>query len=228
MTFPRETSRASTLDSLVAGKGFGTDHVFRGHIVQIVTFPDASRWVIDICFGSDGPTQLMLLREESYIYNMGTQDAQFIRDFIPGQVSRAPEHRMWQYQCRNSDTQSWGTFYSFSDVFEWLTPDFGMVNCFTAASLDSSDVTSMCVVEFLRRAVTDGKDGQATKGRQQEVFGKLMLVNELVEKNPGGKKRVVQECRSEEETVQTLREWFRVELIKEESVVTKGHMSETK
>lgn len=34
----------------------------------------------------------MLLREESYIHDMGTPDSGFIRDFIPGQASRTPEH----------------------------------------------------------------------------------------------------------------------------------------
>ncbi|RSM13881.1 hypothetical protein CDV31_005630 [Fusarium ambrosium] len=111
---------------------------------------------------------------------MGTR---FIRDFIPGQVSRAPEHGVWQYQCRNSDAQPWRTFFSFSDAVEWLPPDFGVINCFATVSLDSSAVTSMCVVKFLRRVATDGKDGQAPKGQQQEVFGKWMLINELVKES---------------------------------------------
>ncbi|KAI8718373.1 hypothetical protein NCS52_00616100 [Fusarium sp. LHS14.1] len=173
-----------------------------GHIVQTVTFPDASLCVTDVCFGGDGPTQLMLLREESYIHNLGTQNARFVRDFIPGQASRAPEHRMWKYQCRNRGAQPQRTFYSFSDAVDQLPPDFGVVNCFTTASLDSSAVTSIYMVKFLRRATTNGKDGQATtKGQQQEVFRKRMLMSELVRENLERKTRVVQECQSKGEEV---------------------------
>ncbi|RSM00891.1 hypothetical protein CEP52_008850 [Fusarium oligoseptatum] len=118
----------------------------------------------------------MLLEEESYIRN---RDTRFIRDFIPGQVSRAPEHSVWQYY----------------DAIEWLSLNFDVVNRFTAASFYSSAVTSMRVVKFLQKAVTDAtKDGQAPKGQQQEVFGKRMLINELVKESLGGNTGVVQEC----------------------------------
>ncbi|OBT66902.1 hypothetical protein VE03_04221 [Pseudogymnoascus sp. 23342-1-I1] len=199
-----------------------------GHIVQIVTFPDGSRWVTDVCFGGDGPTQPMRLMEESTIRNMGTQDARLIRDFIPGQVSRSPEHKMWQYQCRNSETGPWRTFYGFSDAVEWLPADFGVVNCFTGSSLESSAVTMICMVKFLRRETANCEDSGEANGQKQEIFGKRMLVNELIKENLGGKTRIVQECRTEEERVQALREWFGVELTEEERLAIKGHITEVK
>lgn len=94
------------------------NYINRGHIVLTVTFSDSSRWVSDVCFGGDGPAQPMQLVECSTIRNMGTQDARLIRDFIPGQVSRASEHKMWQCQCRNSEDRPWTAFYSFSDRVE--------------------------------------------------------------------------------------------------------------
>ncbi len=170
----------------------------------------------------------MQLMEDSVIRNMGTQDARFIHDFIPGQFSRAPEHKMWQYQCRNSETQPWQTFYSFSDMVEWLPPDFGVVNCFTGVSLESSAVTTMCMVKFLRGASNDCEDATAASGQQQKIFGKRILVNELVKENLGGKTKVVQQCRSEEERIKALREWFGLELTEEEKIAIKGHMTELK
>jgi hypothetical protein len=168
----------------------------------------------------------MRLVEEHTIRNMGTQDARLIRDFIPGQVSRAREHRMWQYQCRNSETQPWRTFYSFSDAVEWLPADFGVVNCFTGLSLESSAVTTLCMVKFLRRAAASREDAQTAEDQPQEIFGKRMLVNRLIKENLGGKTKVVQECQSEEERVQALREWFGVELTEEEKLAIRGHMTE--
>lgn len=169
----------------------------------------------------------MRLVEESTIRNIGIQDARLIRDFIPGQVSRAPEHKMWQYQCRNSEMRPWRTFYSFSDTVEWLPQDFGVVNCFAVVSMESSAVTTICMVKFLRRAVADCEDATA-EGQLQEIFGKRMLVNELVKENLGGKTKVVQECRSEEERVEALKKWFGVELTEEERLAIKGHMTELK
>ncbi|RTE78642.1 hypothetical protein BHE90_006876 [Fusarium euwallaceae] len=142
----------------------------------IVTFPDG---MTDICFGGDEPTQPMLLDEESYIRNRDTQDARFIRNLIPSQVSRAPEHSVWH----------------FSDAVEWLPLNFDVVNRFTVVSFYSSAVTSMRVAKFLQKAVTDAtKDGQAPKGQQQEVFGKRMLMNELIKESLEGNTGVVQEC----------------------------------
>lgn len=194
----------------------------------MVTFSDGPRWMIDVCFGGDGPTQPIPLMEGSTIRNMGSQDARLIRDFIPGQISRNPEHKMWQYQTCNGETEPWRTFYSFSDSVEWLPPDFGVVNCFTGVSLDSSAVTTMCMVKFLRKPTTNCEDARAARSQQQEIFGKRMLVNEIVKENMGGKTRVIKVCQSEEERVAALRDWFGVILTDEERLAIKGHMTELK
>ncbi|KAI3542634.1 hypothetical protein CSPX01_06839 [Colletotrichum filicis] len=175
-----------------------------GHIVQIFSFPDGSRWVSDVCFGGDGPTQPMLLAEGSTIRNMGTQD----------------EHKMWQYQYRNNEELPWQTFYCFSDAVEWLPPDFGVVNCFTGSNPESSAVTMLCVVKFLRI------DTQEQLTHPQKIYGKRMLVGHLVKENLGGRTRVVRECRTEDDRVQALRDWFNIELTEQEMVSIKGHVTE--
>ena len=228
---PRETSRAGTSvkgGSSLLGRKLGLILLSRGHIVLVVTFSDGERWVTDVCFGGDGPTQPMRLMAGSLIRNMGTQDARLIRGFIPGLVSRAPEHMVWQYQYRNSEVQPWQTFYCFSDAVEWLPQDFEVINCFTGGSLESSAVTSMCVVKFLKRDVTRHEDTPAAEHSQQEIFGKRMLVNEVVKENLGGKTKIVQECRSEEERIDALRVWFGIELTEDEGLAIKGHMTELK
>lgn len=170
----------------------------------------------------------MLLVEGAPIRNMGTQDVRFIQDFIPGQVSRAPEHKMWHYQYRNSETSPWQTYYCFSDAVEWLPTDFGVVNCFTGVSLESSAITTICVVKFLRRARDDSEDIQGGKGLHQEIFGKRMLVNDLVKENLGGKTRVIKICRGEEDRVKVLRDLFGIRLTEEEMYAIKGHKTELK
>ena len=170
----------------------------------------------------------MRLVDGSTIRNMGTQDARLIRGFMPGQVSRAAEHAMWQYQYRNSNTQDWQTSYCFNDTVEWLPKDFDVVNCFTGGSLESTAVTSMCVVKFLRREATSHETSTAAEYSEQEIFGKRILLNEVVKENLGGKTRVVLECRGEEERVNALKSWFGIELTEEETLAIKGHTTEIK
>lgn len=179
---------------------------------------DGFRWMVDAAFGGDGPTQPMPLDDGAANRNMGTQDARLTRDFMPGQFSRDPTHKMWQYQCRNSEALPWTTYYVFSDAVEWLAPDFSLINCFTGVSMKSHAVTNVLMVKFLRRP-SDSGDGIS-------IYGKRMLVNDVIKENLGGKTKVVQECKNEEERIASLRKWFGVELTKQESLAIRGHTTD--
>ncbi|KAF5536441.1 arylamine n-acetyltransferase [Fusarium phyllophilum] len=159
---------------------------------------------------------------------MGIQNARFIHDFTPGQVSQAPEHKMWQYQCRNSSSQPWETFYSFSDMVEWLPPDFAVVNYFTAMSSKSAAVTSICVVKFMRRPTANSTNDHGNDSQDQEVYGKRILLNESIKENLGGKTKVIHKCRDEEERVEALETWFGIRLTEEEALSIKGYATELK
>jgi hypothetical protein len=193
----------------------------RVHVINIVTLSDNTRWTVDVSFGGDGPTQPIPLLEGSTIRNMGTQDARLIRDFIPGQTELSPSRRFWIYQCRNGEDRPWTSFYAFSDAVEWLPADFDIVNCYTGHSLDSFQLWNPLVVKFLRRPSEDLLGGQ-------EVYGKRMLVRGVVKENLGGKTKVVKECKSEEERVKALEEWFGIVLTKEQAESIKGHRTEIK
>ena len=53
-------------------------------------------------------------------------------------------------------------------------------------------------------------------------MGKVMLINGEVKRNLGGKTEVVKVCRSEEERIQFLREYFGITLTEEERDGVKG------
>ncbi|CAM1504679.1 Fc.00g022700.m01.CDS01 [Cosmosporella sp. VM-42] len=188
------------------------------HIVNIVTLPDNTQWVLDVSFGGDGPTQPIPLVENSVWRNMGTQEARLIRDFIPGQTELDPGRRLWIYQCRNGPGLPWVSFYAFNEKMEWLPEDFEVLNAYTGASPKSFQTFTVLVVKFLRRDC--GKIGG------EEVYGKKMLVGATLKENLGGKTRVVKECGSEEERVQVLREEFGIELTEEEREGIRGHKTE--
>lgn len=228
----------------------------RVHIAIIVTFEgekegeESTRYVVDVAFGGDGMTQPMRLEEGSCIRNMGTQDARLVRTFIPGQTELAPERMWWAYQYRNgspaagaaagaeSAEAEWNTFYVFSDAVEWSPADFEILNAFTGSDR-SHQTSNVLVIKFLRRAVGgkegkgegEGEEEQGVEGGkeedvEQEIYGKRMLVNGVVKENLGGKTRVVAECRTEEERVQALREWFGIRLTEEERNAIRGYRTE--
>lgn len=138
---------------------------------------------------------------------------------MPGQTELTPGRRLWIYQCRNGPDLPWTSFYAFSDAVEWLPQDFEVLNCFTGSSPKSFQTYTVLVVKFLRRASLGKMTGE-------EVYGKRMLVGGLVKENLGGKTTVVKECRSEEERVEALREWFGIELTEEERGAIKGYQTE--
>ncbi|RMJ11501.1 hypothetical protein CDV36_008847 [Fusarium kuroshium] len=191
------------------------------HIVNIVTLPDNTRWVIDASFGGDGPTQPMPLVEGAEWRNMGTQDARLIKDFIPGQTELTAGRRLWIYQCRNAADQPWASLYAFSHSVEWLPADFEVSNCYTGTSTRSFQTSTVLVVKFLRRTKVGTPTGE-------EVYGKRMLINEVIKENLGGKTVVVKECKGEAERVEALKEYFGIELSEEEKEAIKGHQSEIK
>jgi arylamine N-acetyltransferase len=153
--------------------------------------------------------------------NMGTQDARLIKDFIPGQTELTPGRRLWIYQCRNSPDQSWISFYAFSHSVEWLPADFEISNCYTGTSPRSFQTTTVLVVKFLLRESKRSPTGE-------EIYGKRMLVNDVVKENPGGKTRVLQELKSEAERVEALKEYFGIELTAEERDAIEGFQTEIK
>ncbi|KAI5467574.1 arylamine N-acetyltransferase 2 [Mariannaea sp. PMI_226] len=191
------------------------------HVVNIVTLADNTRWVLDVSFGGDGPTQPMALVENIEWRNLGTQDARLIRDFVPGQTELTPGRRMWIYQVRNSSEQSWVSHYTFSDALEWLPTDFEVSNHFTSTSTKSFQTTTVLVVKFLGRPCATSPGGQ-------EVYGKRILFNDVVKENTGGRSEVVAEVKTEDERIKALKEWLGIVLTDEEIQAIKGHHTEIK
>lgn len=74
---------------------------------------------------------------------------------------------------------------------------------------------TVLIVRFLRGKREDG---------EEEIVGKVMLVDGEVKRNDGGKTRVVVSCRTEEERVKALKEYFDIVLTEEEVNGVKGRI----
>lgn len=192
--------------------------------MNIVTFPDNTRWMVDAGFGGDGASKPLLLVEGHVTSNIGTQDVSLVRDFIPAQTNRSSDDRkLWIYQYRNAEDKPWNSFFAFSDAVEFLPADFHVMNTYTGGHPESFQTFTVLVVKFLRQI----KGGEIENGAE-EIYGKRMLVNGIVKENLGGKTKVAQVCETEPERVAALRRWFGIELTAEEREGIKGWRTELK
>lgn len=188
--------------------------------MNIITLSDGQVWTMDVGFGGDGPTKPMPLVHDQPQVNLGGQEVRLVRDWIPTQLHRTEASKLWIYEYRNGKDKAWNSFYAFSET-EAMEADFHVINHFTGTSPDSHHTITQLLVKFLRRERDDGSG-------DQEIYGKRMLVNALVKENLGGKTKIVEECKTEEDRIRILKEFFGIILTEEEKTAIKGTATELK
>ncbi|KAM5356445.1 hypothetical protein ACJ41O_003091 [Fusarium nematophilum] len=190
------------------------------HIVNIITFPDGTKYHSDVAFGGDGATFPLPLVDGLVHDNLGTQQIRLARDWIPRQVHRTEDTKLWIYQYRNGPDREWESFYSFPGV-EFYALDWGVVNWWINTHPDSHQRRNVLTIKFLRRAAAD----ESYRG-EQTIYGKRMLVNGVVKENLGGKTQVITTCTTEQERLDALEKYFGVYLTEEEAAGIHGYTSQ--
>ncbi|KAM0244355.1 hypothetical protein ACHAP5_006371 [Fusarium lateritium] len=173
----------------------------------------------DVAFGGDGPTSPLRMDEcAKSIKNLGSQEVRLIHKHIPKQHFRGP--KLWIYQYRNGASQEWNSYYSFSDL-EFFQEDFEVQNWWTAAK--TLHRHTVLVVRFLRQ--DEATEYSQATGRKTDkhadtvmVVGKIMLINDTVKVNFGGKTQTVSKLESEEERLDALRLYFGISLTSQEAL----------
>lgn len=214
------------------------DFVGPRHVVTVVEF-GSERWVTDVGFGGDGMTApLPLLQnievERKYPIhkNLGSQEVRVTRGAYPGAVSDGEGNRVWFYEYRNRPGDGWNRYYAFGDR-EASCWDLECANYWVSSHPESFQRKQILVVKFLRDSCEDTwKEGlrEAADNRESgpivvpevETGGKIMLADGTVKRNLGGKTEIVKVCRTEEERVQALREYFGITLSDDEKEGIKG------
>lgn len=163
-------------------------------MVNIVTIED-KKYIIDVGFGSSGPTHPLPLVENEISINVGDQEMRLMHDTIPD-FTRSSQ-KLWLYQHRNSSSQDWLPTYAFSEM-EFTPSDFQMMNYFTSTHRTSWFTYSVVCVKMIL------EDGQ--------IVGDVTLFGSEVKKRVKGKSEVLALCKSEEERVKALDEFLGVKL----------------
>lgn len=185
----------------------------RTHINNIIYLPDGTKYSADVAFGGDGPTAPLRMDDKASIHqNLGSQQVRLIHDTIDKQ--QLTETRLWIYQYRNGQDREWNSFYSFSEL-EFFQEDFEVQNWWACAH--TLHRWTVLVVRFLR----DGEPVEfpvkhnydmGAESSNIEIAGKVMLVNNVIKVNMGGRTTVLHELGNEEERISALRTYFGIEL----------------
>lgn len=214
------------------------DFVGPRHVVTVVEF-GAERWVTDVGFGGDGMTApLPLIRslepgcEYPVHKNLGSQEVRITRGQYPGTVSDGEANKVWFYEYRNSPGDEWNRYYAFGD-HEASSWDLECANYWVSSHPESFQRKQILVVKFLRDSsgdtwekgltdATDVCDSDSITIPELETVGKIMLAHGVVKRNLGGKTDIVKICRTEEERIEALKEYFGITLSDDQKQGIKG------
>lgn len=193
--------------------------------------------------------------EPETIQNLGTQDIRLRWGVFPDTV-REEANKVWLYEYRNGGSgdkvnAGWNTYYAFGET-EASPWDLECSNWWVATHDDSFQRKQVLVVKFIRAgsrgATSTGGGGTvaaagaggvhldgevnganlSTRKGEVKVIGKLMLADGVLKRNMGGKTEVIKECRTEEERIEVLREYFGIYLTDDEKQGIKGFETELK
>ena len=179
-------------------------------MVNIVILADGKKYMVDVGFGANGPTQpLPLDSEQSQLKNIAPADMRFVYDNIPENTNSS--QKLWIYQHRNDTQSSWSPMYCFTEL-EFLPQDYETINFQTSQSRTSWFTYKIVVVT---RILEEG-----------EVVGTLILVGGDLKKRIKGITEDLMAFKIEEDRVQALEEWFGIKLGDDERAGIRGMVTE--
>ncbi|KAF9888095.1 N-terminal acetyltransferase [Aspergillus nanangensis] len=183
-----------------------------GHMILIVTIAD-HKYMVDVGFGSNGPTRPLLLQENASAILMAPSEMRLIKASLAEFVDKS--QKVWVYQARHNPESAWVPHYSFSEV-EFLPQDFGMMN-FATSNQRSSWFTQALVCT---RVILDETDA--------EPVGLYIMAGKEVKKRVGGHTEVVATVETESDRVQALGKWFGMHFHEHEVEGVRGLPSQIK
>lgn len=140
-------------------------------------------------------------------------------------------NHVWFYEYRNGRDSAWNTYYAFneSEASGW---DLQCANFWVVSHPDSFQRKQILSVKFIRgNAVQDEsvKGGQSDEAHNEvTIVGKIMLADDVVKRNMGGKTEMVTQCKTEKERIQALEDYFGIYFTNEEQHGIEGFQTEIK
>ena len=191
--------------------GGGGNYLAWTHMVNIVTLANGKRYMVDVGFGNNGPTQPLLLKDGHEENGIPPASMRLVRRKIPATTN--PNDRLWIYQHRVSPTSDWEPMYCFAET-EFLPQDYEIMNFWTTQSRKCWFTYRITCV----KAIMDEKS--------HELIGTLILTGAEVKKRIGEKTVEIKHCKTEDERLEELKVIFGVKLTEEEKLGIRGMVTE--
>ncbi|KAF4550182.1 Hypothetical protein D9617_18g033730 [Elsinoe fawcettii] len=195
-----------------------------------------ANYMVDVGFGGDGPITPIPLVHNIPLPNLGSQETRLTFGAIPDLSPSSPDMQpnLWSYWTRNSSQHPWRRQFCFS-LLEFTLEDFKVMSYFASTHKESVQTRKLMVVKFLsdqqRRpsqdlrtqlsrvdsatSVNDSqmfsrsqKKFQRQESRGCRITGKLILIDDTLKINHGGRSQVLQVCSTEEERIAVLKDHF--------------------
>lgn len=165
------------------------------------------------------------------VNNLGTQDVRLRRGVFP-ETMRQEANPVWFYEYRNAKDSAWNVYYAFGE-WEASLWDLECANFWVAHHPDSFQRKQILAVKFIRSSVQKiaANKGTNENGESQSeinILGKIMLADDVVKVNMGGKTKILKQCKTEMERLEALKEHFGIYLTNEEQHGIKGFETEIK
>jgi arylamine N-acetyltransferase len=200
------SSCAKTLHS--GGIVFLTTWGCRSHMINIVTIPDGQKYMLDVGFGNDGPTRPLPLSHGVVSQGILPQELRLVRENLAQNTD--PDQMLWIYQRRYSPKDEWTSVYCFTEL-EFLPQDYEVMNFWTSQSRRSWFTYGIIVVKMIMENET--------------LIGTLILDGEVVKRRiRGSTEKWI--CKTEDERVEALKTWFKIELTQDERAGIRGLVTE--
>lgn len=176
--------------------------------MNIVTLENGAKYVVDVGYGGDGPTVPLPLTADVVSQNIGTQELRLRYGSVSGLSDN--QRDLWTYQFRNGADQPWKPAYAFSE-FEFFQRDFEVMSFYTSSSPSCFLTSHLLAIRFLRKG--------------EEVYGKMVLDQDKLKENLGGKSVLVATLQHERDRVRALHDHFDIDLTEDEGCAIAGKKS---
>ncbi|KAL8645625.1 MAG: hypothetical protein Q9210_006602 [Variospora velana] len=179
-------------------------------MTNIITISD-KKYMVDVGFGSNGPTVPLLLEENTVHENLDLTQMRLVRSKIEEQTDA--DQRLWIYQIRHSPNSEWEPTYCFTET-EFLPQDYEMMNFWTSQNRRSFFTYSILMAKMI---MEDGK-----------LVGSVTMKEGEAKKRVGNGAVETKTCKSEKERLEVFKEWFGIRLTQEEERGIRGTVAELK
>lgn len=164
-------------------------------MVNIVSI-EGKEYMVDVGFGFRSAVCPMLLKHGHEEDNIGQARSRLMYESIPGNTD--DRQRLWVYQYRMSPDESWRPINCFTEM-EFLPADFEIMNFYTSQYRRSWFTYTIMVVRYI---LEEGKG----------LVGALILFENELKRRVGSDAQTLKTCKTEEERLAVLEEYFDIRL----------------